>query len=128
MARSKMRDPAEKRATWLVRPLRCGSRLRDGDLRGPAMNYGDFNVGSDGRGSDQIASFSMVEVPIHGVSNPANLWVRVTGIAHAFRSDRSWWGAGSEAPFSPRPIQSSNQPTCSSHPARQRALGAWTTM
>ena len=51
------------------------------------MNYGDFNVGSEGRGPDQITSFSLVEVPIHGVSSPANLWVRVTGIAHAFRYD-----------------------------------------
>jgi hypothetical protein len=51
------------------------------------MSYSDFNIGSKGTGKDQITGFSMLELPVHGVSNPANLWVRVTGIAHAFRDD-----------------------------------------
>jgi hypothetical protein len=51
------------------------------------MSYTDFDIGSKGTGPDQITNFSMVELPVHGVSSPANLWVRVTGIAHAFRDD-----------------------------------------
>ena len=62
------------------------------------MNYGDFNVGSDGRGPDQITSWSMVEVPIHGVSNPAKFGSESPVSPTPFVMTRGWWTAGSEAP------------------------------
>lgn len=51
------------------------------------MSYSDFNLGSTGSAKGQITSFSMIQQPVRCTENPANLWVRVAGIAQAFRDD-----------------------------------------
>jgi hypothetical protein len=54
------------------------------------MSYSDFVYGSAGANEGQITSWSFFSLPVHGIDSPANLYVRLAGIAQAVRDDPPW--------------------------------------
>jgi hypothetical protein len=59
------------------------------------MSYGDFIYGSAGTSGGGITSWDILTLRVHGVDNPGNLFLRVTGIAQAMQGDPPW---GDEPP------------------------------
>jgi len=54
------------------------------------MSYNDFQYQTGGNSEGQITSWSFVELPVRALDSPANLYVRLTGIADALRGDPAW--------------------------------------
>ena len=71
------------------------------------MSYTDFAWGSVGNGDGQLTSSYRLELPVHALGSPGNLWVRVTGIAQAVRSDPPW---GDDPPVLRGVISASTDP------------------
>ncbi len=54
------------------------------------MSYDDFQYETGGNSEGQITSWSFVELPVRALDSPANLYVRLAGIADALRGDPAW--------------------------------------
>jgi hypothetical protein len=54
------------------------------------MSYDDFHAETGGNSEGQITSWSIVELPVRALDSPANLYVRLAGIADALRGDPYW--------------------------------------
>jgi hypothetical protein len=54
------------------------------------MSYIDFQYQTGGISEGQITSWKFVELPVRALDSPANLYVRLTGIADALLGDPKW--------------------------------------